>query len=357
MKMKFSIKRQQGLSIVELMVALTLGLILTAGLVQIFASNRQGFELTQASARVQEAGRISVEIISQSLRNAGYWGCNPNKNNIESNLRPSQSNTGAINALITNESIIGGQGPTADVAAVTDTDWIELRGVGGGGDLRVDSIPNGNSAVLKASTLQGLEDGDILLVSDCSSGHIIQVTQLAANDSNVIHSTQQGILPGNEDKKLPLKYEGNGFIFRPGGTRFFISEDNHGNRSLMQARADVRGSAPSGLIGSAFPLVSGVQNMQIQIGVDSNTDGAITNTEWEDLEGASAFNREKAQIVRFSLLVRSASDNVLDQPMRYCYPGFDPCTADTEFTTATDNALYRVYVSTENVRNISLRQP
>lgn len=356
MSMNLAMKRQQGLSLVELMVALTLGLILTAGLVQIFSSNRQGFELTEASGRVQEAGRIGVEIMSQSLRNAGYWGCNPDKNNIESNLRASEASTADINALITQASILGGEGPTADVAAAAGTDWIELRGVGGGGDIRVDSIPSGNAAVLKASTTDGLQEGDIIVVSDCSSGHLIQVTQLGANNSNVIHSTQNGISPGNEDKKLPLKYEGDGFIYRPGATRFFVAEDANGNRSLMQATAEIRGAAPSGLLGSAFPLVSGVQDMQIQIGVDSNNNGAVTANEWMDLEDASAANRERAEVIRFSLLVRSASDNVVDQPMSYCYPGFAPCAAD-DFTTAPDNALYRVYVSTENVRNISLRQP
>lgn len=350
------IKKQQGLSLVEVMVALTLGLILMAGLFQIFISNRQGFELTQASARVQESGRIGVEIISQALRNTGYWGCNPNTNNIESNLVPGEASTAAINALVSRESLVGGEGPGNGVAAASGTDWLELRGAANGGDVRVESIPSGNSAVVKVSTTAAISPGDILLISDCSSGHVIQATNIPNNDRNVIHSTKSGIEPGNVTKKLPLKYEGSGFVFRPGATRFFITEDANGNRSLMQASAEVRGEKPSGLVGAAFPIVSGVQDLQVQIGVDGNSDGAVAGNEWINIESASAAQRERAEVVRFSLLIRSASDNAVDQPMSYCYPGFAPCTDASDFTLAPDNALYRVYVSTENIRNISLRQ-
>src|SRR5690606_31179128 len=77
---------QGGLSIIELMIALALGSVLTLGLVQIFSSNSQSFRLNDSSARVQESGRIAADILSRALRNAGFFGCfpiNPIVNNLD----------------------------------------------------------------------------------------------------------------------------------------------------------------------------------------------------------------------------------------------------------------------------------
>lgn len=70
--MTFSRHKQQGLSLVELMVALALGMVLMAGFVQIFMSVRSTYAINEASSRMQENGRFALEFISQHARMAGY---------------------------------------------------------------------------------------------------------------------------------------------------------------------------------------------------------------------------------------------------------------------------------------------
>ena len=69
MKMK---KYQTGLSIIEFMVAITLGLILLAGITQIFLTNKNTFNITDSLGRLEENGRFAMEILAQNVRMAGY---------------------------------------------------------------------------------------------------------------------------------------------------------------------------------------------------------------------------------------------------------------------------------------------
>lgn len=64
----------RGYSIVELMVSITIGLILLAGLVTLFAGNsRQRGEIERANEQT-ESGRYALQEISDDLRHAGYLG-------------------------------------------------------------------------------------------------------------------------------------------------------------------------------------------------------------------------------------------------------------------------------------------
>ena len=72
--MKLCFKQQYGFSIVELMVAMLIGLILMLGVTQLYVSSKQTARTNTALARVQETGRFAIETLSYSIRNAGYKG-------------------------------------------------------------------------------------------------------------------------------------------------------------------------------------------------------------------------------------------------------------------------------------------
>ena len=67
-------KKQHGFSLVELMVAMVLGLIITAAATQLFIANQQSFVLQQTLARVQEDGQLFVRFLVGDLRRAGLEG-------------------------------------------------------------------------------------------------------------------------------------------------------------------------------------------------------------------------------------------------------------------------------------------
>ncbi|WP_272493072.1 PilW family protein [Atopomonas sediminilitoris] len=65
-------KSQRGLSVVELMIALVLGLILMTGIIQVFLTSRLTYATNEAMGRLQENGRFALDFISRNARNAGY---------------------------------------------------------------------------------------------------------------------------------------------------------------------------------------------------------------------------------------------------------------------------------------------
>jgi prepilin-type N-terminal cleavage/methylation domain-containing protein len=65
---------QQGLSLVELMIGLAIGLIVTAGVVKAFAAQVTHTQQLLLEARVEQDLRSAVDLIVRDLRRAGYWG-------------------------------------------------------------------------------------------------------------------------------------------------------------------------------------------------------------------------------------------------------------------------------------------
>ncbi len=71
---------QQGFSLIELMIALIIGLVLTGGAIQIFISSKATYRLESALARMQETGRYIVDAMAKDIRMAGYTGCSSRGN-------------------------------------------------------------------------------------------------------------------------------------------------------------------------------------------------------------------------------------------------------------------------------------
>jgi type IV pilus assembly protein PilW len=68
------LRRTAGFSIVELMVAITIGLFLMSGLTLIFVNSSEANRELQKTAQQIENGRYAIQIISQDLHVAGYYG-------------------------------------------------------------------------------------------------------------------------------------------------------------------------------------------------------------------------------------------------------------------------------------------
>lgn len=64
--------RQSGFTLVELMIALVVGLILIGGVLQIFLSNKQAYRTNDALARIQEDSRLLSDMLGRNIRMAGY---------------------------------------------------------------------------------------------------------------------------------------------------------------------------------------------------------------------------------------------------------------------------------------------
>jgi type IV pilus assembly protein PilW len=64
----------RGFSLVELMVAMVIGLVLIGGAAQVYINSRATYAVNETAARLQETARYALSILEPDIRMAGYWG-------------------------------------------------------------------------------------------------------------------------------------------------------------------------------------------------------------------------------------------------------------------------------------------
>src|SRR5687767_7260454 len=68
------VARVRGFSLIELMTALTIGLLILAGLTSVFVNSSTAFSELRKTSEQIENGRFAIELLSSDLRHAGFYG-------------------------------------------------------------------------------------------------------------------------------------------------------------------------------------------------------------------------------------------------------------------------------------------
>ncbi len=304
---------QRGLSLVELMVAVALSAFLMLGVTQIFIANQQSTRLQNSYARVQESGRLAVELIAREIRMADFWGCAGATIAPANNTNLGSSNIKVEFGLLT--SGITGQDDGFMSATVpanspehatgfntlldTSSDTISLSGAGGSGAIHlVEPYMNTAAAAVYLNTTTGLTAGDVVMLSDCSSSaDIFMVTQISAGSPGAAlftlnHATGTTINSvNNTDTTLETDYRGDAMILRPRLVEFFVAPSvvNPGGNTSLWMYEHFQG----GTGGQSFELVTNVTRLEFTYGRDTTGnnivdryDAALSswgNTEWDQV--------------------------------------------------------------------------
>lgn len=335
---------QRGLTLVELMISVTIGLIITLAIGYLYTSSRQTYRMNDNIARMQENGRYAMEMISRDVRMAGYWGCaGMTISSPVNTLNNASDYAYKFDVPLQGHEATGTNtwGPVKDASitnVVSGTDILTVRGVYDSG-VTVLGHPGGTppgSADLKVSAGSGLAVGDIVLVSDCNNAAVFQITNIntSAGFDNVVHNTGLGT-PGNATKALGKEYVG-GEIQRIATFTYYIRLNAAGRPALYRLAN-----------GTAEELVENVENMQVTYGVDMDGDRAMDEyrtannvTDWKNVRS-----------VRVRLLLVSPDDNLVSAPQTYSYLDTNG-DGIPDPVTATDNRLRYVFTGTVGLRNL-----
>ena len=199
-----TIRKHRGFTLVELMVALVLGLIMTGALLSAFIANRNVYAATESLGRVQENARAAFELMARDVREAGGTPCNsqepPSVNVVKNFDSYSYADFGA--------GIRGYDGAEAGIAAfgtdvrhrVSGTDALTLKSAGDDG-MRVK--PDNPADVNVGTYQQPPADWNDKIVIVCDPDHaaIFQVTQV--DDTGVKIQKNASQVPGNSLDCLP----------------------------------------------------------------------------------------------------------------------------------------------------------
>ena len=172
--------RQTGLSLIELMIAMILGLVVTGAAGAVFLANKQAYGTSETLNRLQEGGRASFEIMSRDLREAGGNPCSMTST-LVSQLNAGDNGwwsnyAGGLHGYGGGEGVPGTTTGGGIAQRVADTDAVDLH-LANEGDIRVVQHDN-PSANLLVSNTDGLSVGDVLLVCNMDFSFIFEVTQL-----------------------------------------------------------------------------------------------------------------------------------------------------------------------------------
>jgi len=326
-----NISRQAGLTLVEVMVAMLLGIFLVGGILQVFASSRQTYRVHEAISRMQESGRMALEVLSRDVRMADFWGCASDPGNFVNNL--DSSGTGYIDFLS------GGVDGIEGAAGAPDS--LILRG---GFDVGLGVEPPYGpqaSANIKVAPGNGLEQFDIVFVSDCSAGDIFQITNANPDGAGtVVHNTGVGS-PGNFNVTNPGC---------PGANAHCLSKIYGSDASLMSTR-EIRYTIAMGsegqpaLFRNGLEYLDGIENLQILYGEDTdppNTAGSGIANYYVPAD--QVVDMANVISIRMAVVARSYDDN-LNGGIAQNYNLFGTSVI------ATDTRLRQVYTSTVAVRN------
>src|SRR5690606_26882446 len=87
--------RQHGLSLIELLVAVTIGAILIFGATQVYVDSRNTYEINETAARLQETARYALSVIEPDIRMSNYWGLVKGAGVIEGSASQDEASAGA----------------------------------------------------------------------------------------------------------------------------------------------------------------------------------------------------------------------------------------------------------------------
>lgn len=368
-----TLQRTFGFSLVELMVAITLGLLLTAGMVQLFSSTKVTFRTNDALARVQENGRFTLEMLKRDLREAGTNGFCAAQLEVRSHLDSADALDEIFDAgrLIIGWNYAGTSSgndfsvpedltPPGGTGSWSGTDVGALPGpiagrVVPGSDVlitrRQQPVPgvtatNTNNSSIVLNTNHGLANNPVVLVTDCATGaDLFQVTNNQNGTSFNLGggSASPGNVSGGGGWRWSTTYDDSMQAFQIEVKGYYVGLTDRGEPALFEV--DLSQDNPGGT--TPQELVGGVESMQIEYGFSRNPptgDGQHVD-DWLSADQIPADGWGQVIAMRLGFVIRSeetADTNFVEQT-------FDLARANV--TTQADGRMRHAFSTTIALRN------
>lgn len=331
-------RRQRGYTISEMLVAMAIGVIAIGGVGMVLVSSANVYRVSDGRARLHENARFSLRLMEQDVRMAGYMGC----------FNAAMFPTRFINLVQDPANFENAYELTVGGHEANATDWSPAleAGIGQGGhapiagnDVLVVRGPTGRSLPLSdtmattsvpipLASVEGLTVGGLAIVADCSEANLFVVTQIPA-DKKVVHAASK-----NSSPKLSRVFSNDqGATVTPVATvSYFVAAAGSGvaGRRSLWRQQDLL---------AAEEIADGVQQMQVEYGIDTDADQAANQ-----FVTADEVNASPVVAVRVSLLLQSQQSNLAQKAQVYNFDG-------VAGITATDKHLYTPFSTTIALRN------
>ena len=282
-----------GFTLVELMISLVLGMIVTAAALAMFLANKQVYTTSEHLGRIQENVRTSYEVMSREMRESAGNVCEAGLDTV--NVLRTSSNwwtnfDNRIRGFDGATPFPGDSFGTTAPARIAGTDAVELK-AGLADSVGVVSHTTGQFTVNTVN--HGFRTGDIALVCDFKQAAVFQVTAASNGTTNVLQAAYAGtFIPGNctTGMGFPLACGVTGNVYTYPAlsqiahvrmSRWYIGANARGGRSLYQSTIVNVNGAPSPQFQE---IADGVQDMELSYLVAGANDyvpaASVTAAQW-----------------------------------------------------------------------------
>jgi type IV pilus assembly protein PilW len=367
------VKRQQkflragfGFTLVELLIAMTIGLTLSAGVIQVYVTISQTDRVQEARMRMQETGRFAINLLTSEIRMAGHFGCLSavETDDINNILHQPPSSFQAARGIQGWEAkqISGTQGLVSsseggwisteanvlDVTmAMTGTDIFRVWSASSGGAM-INSISAGAAVTAVSSAITDLRDGDIIVLNDCQNVDLLQACSVSDSSQgiSVNYELRSSCNPGNDVRKSVLSRT-DGELLKLQGSIFYIGKRaNAAENPPALFRRQLNSNA---IAGTPEEMLEGIENMQILYGV--NLDNNLQNPVVAYLPADQVPAWSTVISLRLNLLVQSIDDNLAVSPQPYVFDGVVYDGSAGNGSLPRDRRLRSAFTATVALRN------
>lgn len=300
---------QAGFSLIELMVAMVIGLLVILAVTQMLANNYRNYRLQSSLSEAQSNMRFVSNIMKESIRNAGYLG--------GINIDP-------VSAVYTSDKAISAQPPVPPGMGFVGTDVMTVMSARTCG------------AVLSADKMftNGVGVGTISIVTDSCWITSLNALLIADYKSASVFRLNGGATWSDPSK---LFKQGEAEVFALDRKTYFLGK---------RAGADVR-DLRERHNGTTNALVEGVDDLKIRYGLDTNSDGIVDGA-YVAMGAIAAADWKHVISVNIYILTVSTLANVLDA----AGPANFPMDAGVVLMpSAVDKRLRRPFMTTVVLRN------
>ena len=243
--------QQSGYTIIELMISVTIGLIILAGLVSIFANNsRTRGEIERANQQT-ENGRYALQLITDDLHNAGYL--------AEFNPIPLATPAAKPDPCDASVAVLNSALPLAvqgyDNGATVPTCLNDVRA---GTDILVVRHAS-TCAVGSAGCDANVAGAAYFQTSGCNSA-----TELASGNVATYFVLDTNAASFTRHKKDCLTVAN---VYQYRTHIYFVANDDQAGDGIPTLKRAELGVATFNIV----PLVEGIENLQIEYGLDTGT--------------------------------------------------------------------------------------
>ncbi|WP_447554338.1 PilW family protein [Vreelandella sp. EE22] len=320
---------QAGFTLVELLVAMVIGVLVILGATQLFIASQQSYRITTALANMQDTGRFALETLSRELRQTDFkGGCVANQINVS----------------------IRGQGNTSSPAPA-------LQGFATPRNLALynaldNPLPNAQSIAFRAAgtpvpiTITNVSDQQFSFQTQSPGAHdlgghlvLLQGVQKcdlffnAATQPNRLQKNTTG-WPSNSPAAAPLSYvQGQtAMLTALDSAIYYLGSDNTNTGAPSLMRLDTSTPTPRNEV-----LASHIAALRARF---------LVGEEYLPMDALSADQWERVRAVRISLIVQSERTDLRQAPTTIATGNF----RSSPFS-ANDGRLYQAFTTTITLRN------